>query len=207
MSHYTFWQMIERLEQIAGMKGYLADHDKEIIMDAVATLRQKRATNLSSEISKDELILRLRGRRFDGTTLEVTMNQAADEIERLRGLLRHIGLTTKSQQHRELIGSMLGESLSTAFQPTAVQDDSTDAARYRWLRQRVEVRKEEAMSGSVRDALCIRIGGAFLDSPASRLRSLRDPNAGETRSRELDAAIDAARATDNQTVVKDTNND
>jgi hypothetical protein len=71
-----------------------------------------------------------------------------------------------------------------------------DAERYRWLRQRVEVRQQEAMNGSVRAGLSIRIGSAFLDSPPSLLKSLRDPNAHETRSKELDAALDAARAAD-----------
>jgi hypothetical protein len=75
-----------------------------------------------------------------------------------------------------------------------------DAERYRWLRDRIEVRRQEAMSGSVRPALSVRIGSAFLDSPCSRLKSLNDPDAHETRSRELDAAIDAARAADSAEV-------
>ena len=63
-----------------------------------------------------------------------------------------------------------------------------DAARYRWLRSRIEVRTMEAVSGSRRPALDVRLGYEFLDTvPRPRAR---DASAAEA----LDSAIDEAMA-------------
>jgi hypothetical protein len=58
-----------------------------------------------------------------------------------------------------------------------------DAARYRWLRQRMEARELESMRGDVRPALQVRLGAAFLDVT---------PIPHDSIMAELDAAIDAA---------------
>lgn len=61
-----------------------------------------------------------------------------------------------------------------------------DAARYRWLRRRIEVCMVEAVSGSRRPGLEVRLGCEFLDIKP-RPRS-SDASAAEA----LDAAIDEA---------------
>ena len=67
-----------------------------------------------------------------------------------------------------------------------------DAERYRWVRERMEVRPQTAVSGSVRNALSVRIGCSFLDSEVSKRRSLSDPDAHENGCKKFDTAIDAA---------------
>ncbi len=59
-----------------------------------------------------------------------------------------------------------------------------DASRYQWLAQRLCVTPQESLSGSIREALDIKIGRAFVDS---RDRPHEDTSA-------LDAAIDSAMA-------------
>lgn len=66
-----------------------------------------------------------------------------------------------------------------------------DAVRYRWLRERMEVGPQRAMSGSTRDAISVRIGCSFMDSEVSKRRSLKDPDAHENGCKKFDAAIDA----------------
>lgn len=68
------------------------------------------------------------------------------------------------------------------------RDIDRDAARYRWLRRRIEVRMLEAVSGSRRQALDVRLGCAFLDTEP-RPRS-SDASAADA----LDTAIDGAMA-------------
>ena len=69
-----------------------------------------------------------------------------------------------------------------------VRARDADAARYRWLRQRLEVCTKEAMNGTKRPALEIRLGRAFLDSKVR-------PRIGDVCIADsLDAAIDAAKA-------------
>ena len=64
-----------------------------------------------------------------------------------------------------------------------------DASRYEWLRERVEVRQMAAVNGTVRPAIEVRIGRAFLDS---RTPKSYPPEADVKRSAKLDTAIDAA---------------
>ena len=66
------------------------------------------------------------------------------------------------------------------------RDIDRDAAHYRWLRERLEVRTLRAVSGSVRPVLEVRLGCEFFDV-AQRERNRRPALADE-----LDAAIDAA---------------
>ena len=70
--------------------------------------------------------------------------------------------------------------------------DEADAARYRWLRERLEVRNMEAMNGTRRPAIDVRIGRSFVDTPV-RPRASKLAQEAEARfGNELDAAIDAA---------------
>jgi hypothetical protein len=65
-----------------------------------------------------------------------------------------------------------------------------DAARYRWLRSRIKVSKQQAVSGSVRDALEVKVGCSFIDSQVAQ----GSPAAYSIeQSEKLDAAIDAAK--------------
>ncbi|MDA8119157.1 MAG: hypothetical protein M0Z85_03715 [Gammaproteobacteria bacterium] len=64
--------------------------------------------------------------------------------------------------------------------------DEADAARYRWLRERLEVRKLQPMRGPVRPGLEVRLGCEFFDVVQ------RERNRRPALADELDAAIDAA---------------
>lgn len=75
---------------------------------------------------------------------------------------------------------------------TTERDIDRDAARYRWLRERLEVRNMEAMNGTRRPAIDVRIGRSFVDCPV-RPRASKLAQEAEARfGNELDAAIDAA---------------
>ena len=72
------------------------------------------------------------------------------------------------------------------------RDIDCDAARYRWLRERLEVRNMEAMNGTRHPAIDVRIGRSFVDTPV-RPRASKLAQEAEARfGNELDAAIDAA---------------
>ena len=63
-----------------------------------------------------------------------------------------------------------------------------DAERYRWLKNRIEVRKQAAVNGSVRDSISVRIGYAFIDATTRTF-----PKEYEVEiSAKLDQAVDAA---------------
>lgn len=73
-----------------------------------------------------------------------------------------------------------------------MRDDKQDAARYRWLRERLEISMEDAVDGSTRKAIHIRIGSHFIDRPAAKHRRRDHPNWHEELSRILDEEIDKA---------------
>ena len=73
---------------------------------------------------------------------------------------------------------------------TTEREISADARRYRWLRERLEVRKLRAVSGSVRPGLEVRLGCEFFDVVQ------RERNRRPALADELDAAIDAAIGAD-----------
>ncbi len=60
-----------------------------------------------------------------------------------------------------------------------------DAGRYRWIRQHLEPRSEQMMSGDFRPVVAARLGAGFLDTKLRRLPT-------QEKMAELDAAIDAA---------------
>ena len=68
---------------------------------------------------------------------------------------------------------------------TTERDIDRDAARYRWLRRRIEVCMVEAVSGTRRPGLNVRLGRSFFDSRVSQMGIV------DRRGDELDAAIDA----------------
>lgn len=66
------------------------------------------------------------------------------------------------------------------------------AARYDWLRDRLRVRGQRALSGGVRDGIEFRVGRTFLDVPSLGSFGYLDPAMYYAERDELDAAIDAA---------------
>lgn len=69
--------------------------------------------------------------------------------------------------------------------------DAQDAARYRWLRQRIVVRHQEMMSGAIRPCLDVRIGFAPIgDHEVVTM----NPRYWAEKADELDAAIDGVLA-------------
>lgn len=73
------------------------------------------------------------------------------------------------------------------------ESNARDAERYRWLRDRMEVRHEAAMDGTKRPALTMRVGHSFLDSKKDPASGWTSPQFFDESREKLDAAIDAAR--------------
>lgn len=67
-----------------------------------------------------------------------------------------------------------------------------DAERYRWLRDRMDVRKEVPMAGPKRDAFQMRIGHSFVDSTTDPGHGWTDSKYWDEARRRVDKAIDAA---------------
>ena len=67
-----------------------------------------------------------------------------------------------------------------------------DAARYRWLRDRLKVKEERSLAGSYRDSIYVRVGQSFFDTPTRGSTGYVDPAVYAVECMELDAAIDAA---------------
>ena len=73
-----------------------------------------------------------------------------------------------------------------------------DAARYRWLRDRMKVHYESPISGGEKRAtLTMRVGHGFLDSQIHPLTGWTDPKYFDECREKVDAAIDAAMKTAN----------
>ena len=67
-----------------------------------------------------------------------------------------------------------------------------DAARYRWLRDRLQVRYEASIAGDKRAILTMRVGHGFLDSNIRPEHGWTDPRYFDECREKVDAAIDAA---------------
>lgn len=70
---------------------------------------------------------------------------------------------------------------------SSARADTLDAKRYRWLRDRIEIREQEAMSGKRKPGLWVAMGMTFLDC-----NTVRTSAHVQKKAAELDAAIDAA---------------
>ena len=71
--------------------------------------------------------------------------------------------------------------------------DIEDAARYRWLRDRLRVNYSEAFgTGEKRPSLLMRVGHGFLDSQLSPEAGWIAPQYFDECRKKVDAAIDAA---------------
>ena len=70
--------------------------------------------------------------------------------------------------------------------------EEQDASRYRWLRDRLQVRYMQAVSSEKRRGLVLRVGHGFLDSKTPPERGWTDPRYFDECRQEVDAAIDAA---------------
>ena len=72
-------------------------------------------------------------------------------------------------------------------------DIEKEAARYRWLRDRMQVRYMEALgTGQKRQGLVMRVGHGFLDSKIRPETGWTDPRYFDECRQKVDAAIDAA---------------
>ena len=79
--------------------------------------------------------------------------------------------------------------LTQAFLTSLAQD----AARYRWLRDRLQVRYIEVLgTGEKRQGLVMRVGHGFLDSKIHPEHGWTDPRYFDECRQGVDAAIDAA---------------
>lgn len=74
-----------------------------------------------------------------------------------------------------------------------------DARRYEWLRMRLRVFEQRALSGSYKDAISIRIGQSFFDSKTRGDAGYVDASKFWKECDALDAAIDAALAAKERT--------
>ena len=70
--------------------------------------------------------------------------------------------------------------------------EQSRAARYDWLRDRLRVRGQRALSGGVRDGIEFRVGRTFLDVPSRGSFGYLDPAMYDAECDELDRQIDAA---------------
>jgi hypothetical protein len=80
-----------------------------------------------------------------------------------------------------------GQANSIALQVEAADEIERlrkDVERYRWLRDRIEVRNLKSMAGTTRPGLSVRVGRSYFDSKCNPNRF----------ADELDIAIDAALA-------------
>jgi hypothetical protein len=68
-----------------------------------------------------------------------------------------------------------------------------DAERYRWLRERMQVRNETSVSGITKPALSMRVGFSFTDTKSDPAKGWTDPKYFIESQQSVDAAIDAAR--------------
>lgn len=68
-----------------------------------------------------------------------------------------------------------------------------DAERYRWLRDRMQVRTELLMQGPARDALSMRVGFMFLDYTNDPASGWTCPQNFDRCREKVDTAIDLAR--------------
>lgn len=73
------------------------------------------------------------------------------------------------------------------------QQDKKDAERYRWLRERLQIRWLETVTGDKKRGMDIRIGHSFFN-PKSPKESYLDEQVFESCCKELDDSIDAAIA-------------
>lgn len=71
-----------------------------------------------------------------------------------------------------------------------MSDDATDAARYRWIRRRLEVRHEAYADGKARESFSIRIGHTRTDAPGIPGEGYLSQNRFEEDCSKVDAAID-----------------
>lgn len=74
-----------------------------------------------------------------------------------------------------------------------IEATERDAARYRWIRQRLQIRNLEFADGEVRPAFDVRIGCARVDSQHVPGSGYLSQDRFEEDCQKVDAAIDAAR--------------
>lgn len=108
------------------------------------------------------------------------------DVEDCESLERELAAMTKQcDKHMAAVAAYNEDCKAAEAELATLQKD---AERYRWLRQRVQVRNMQAMNGSYRKAIDIVTGMAFFDS-----RTKRNEKYIAECAAELDAAIDAAK--------------
>ena len=117
------------------------------------------------------------------------LREGENESDRLRtslsDLLTRIAVAAKGEPP-------LLTLLGSGDLPELVAALAKDAARYRWLRDRMQIRFETSMSGDKRPAFSMRNGHAFCDSMLDPARGWMDPKNFDEKRERIDDAIDSA---------------
>jgi hypothetical protein len=85
-------------------------------------------------------------------------------------------------------------NMAVYAKPSPAPADALDAERYRWLRERLQIRFMEAVSGIKKEGITTRIGHCFLDADRIPGSGYLDQSKFQAECAALDAAIDAALA-------------
>ena len=124
-----------------------------------------------------------------------SVQQMREELERLRAEnARLLGDHAAALRLVADVRAAIGDD-GKRMQPELVEYCKAmkrDAERYRWLRERLQVRTEEMMSGAYKPCLNVRIAYSALTHTSSPRDSYLDPARFDAECAKLDAAIDAA---------------
>lgn len=114
--------------------------------------------------------------------------EAAETIRALRAQVAALkmGWQTECELRIEQVEHIRQLALQFKSERDALK---ADAARYQWLRMRVKVKKMQSVSGSVRDAIEVKTGCSFLDSPLPKTHPESYP---AEQAEKLDTCIDSA---------------
>ena len=116
-------------------------------------------------------------------TLNTRIAELEQQNENAKGLLCDAAKLANDYIALDSYSTCLREQLEAALK---------DAERYRWLRDRMQIRFMESVSGDKRAAFAMRIGHSFCDSTLDPARGWTDPKYFVAQQNRVNAAIDAA---------------
>jgi hypothetical protein len=126
--------------------------------------------------------------RAEGAGLSVTEANKADDTH--ADLMREAAESLQETPHATWkLNNLHANYMAVRAECEALR---AKAARYDWLRDRLRVRGQRALSGGVRDGIEFRVGRTFLDAPSRGSFGYLDPAMYYAECDELDAAIDDA---------------